>query len=332
MSSENNNVDWKVALKPSTLGFSAPDGEHAAVTNQAPQTTAAVKKLSEPPKEGKESQSIIMREEGIEDVKGYKRTALTEAARVHLFVTPRNVELRDVAEASFGPPQAIAEDVHGPDDRIQITETTQYPWQALCSLLITAADDSLWIGTGWFISPRTVVTAGHCVCIKNNPIPQRNGWVKNIKVMPGRNGSTLPYGSVTSTIFRSVGGWINDGDSNFDYGVIIIPTPLGNSVGWFGLGAYTDDDLKSTTGNIAGFPADKPEGTLWYHSNSIPYVDAHNVYYDIDTMGGQSGSPVYRGVDQERFAFAIHAYGGATTNSGTRITTEVYNNLVSWKE
>jgi hypothetical protein len=32
----------------------------------------------------------------------------------------------------------------------------------------------------------------------------------------------------------------------------------------------------------------------------------------------------------ERLA-QVHAYGGATTNSGTRIITPVYNNMVAWK-
>jgi V8-like Glu-specific endopeptidase len=55
------------------------------------------------------------------------------------------------------------------------------------------------------------------------------------------------------------------------------------------------------------------------------------VYYDIDTAGGQSGSAVYRIINGARFAVAVHAYGGATTNSGTRIVTPVYNNMVAWK-
>jgi glutamyl endopeptidase len=55
------------------------------------------------------------------------------------------------------------------------------------------------------------------------------------------------------------------------------------------------------------------------------------VYYDIDTAGGQSGSAVYR-IDGngDRIAFGIHAYGGGTTNSATRITTPVHDNIVNW--
>ena len=44
-----------------------------------------------------------------------------------------------------------------------------------------------------------------------------------------------------------------------------------------------------------------------------------------------AGAAVYRiGADGVRTAFGIHAYGGATNNSATRITTPVYQNLLNW--
>jgi V8-like Glu-specific endopeptidase len=221
--------------------------------------------------------------------------------------------------------------VHGPDDRVKITNTASMPWRMNASLLITAADNSTWIGTGWFIGPHTLMTAGHCVYIKNSGVPGRDGWVRRIQVMPGRNGSTLPYGSVTSSSFRSVTAWTQNGDQNYDYGAIIIPTQLGNTVGWYGFGAWPDADLLAATGNIAGYPGDKPSGTLWYDSRRIASVNSLKVYYDIDTAGGQSGAAVYRIISGARYGMAIHAYGGAVTNSGTRITSAVYNNMVAWK-
>jgi glutamyl endopeptidase len=54
------------------------------------------------------------------------------------------------------------------------------------------------------------------------------------------------------------------------------------------------------------------------------------VFYDIDTAGGQSGTAVFRVVNDERYATAIHAYGGPVTNSGTRISRSVYDNLLAW--
>ena len=150
-------------------------------------------------------------------------------------------------------------------------------------------------------------------------------------MIEGRNGSYLPYGSVTSSNFRTVTGWSNDGSQDYDYGCIILPTDLGNTVGWFGFGAYSDADLVASIGNISGYPGDKPSGTQWYDWHKIASVGPRKVYYDIDTYGGQSGSGVYRIINGGRYGIAIHAYGGATTNSGTRIVTPVANNMVAWK-
>ncbi len=283
--------------------------------------------ISQAPAEGNDNRIDITANE-IEAVEGHMRM---EGEMAELFTAPDSSKLRDIGEASFGPPPAVEEIVHGPDDRVQITNTAAYPWRIHASLLITAADNSLWLGTGWFIGPHTLMTAGHVVYIKNSGVPGRDGWVKNIVVMPGRNGSSLPYGSVTSTSFRSVTGWTGDGDPNYDYGAIIIPTDLGNNVGWFGFGVYSDTILGETTGNISGYPADKSTGTQWYDAHRLASVDSRKVYYDIDTVGGQSGSAVYRIINGLRYAIAIHAYGGASVNSGTRIVSSVYNNMVAWR-
>jgi len=256
--------------------------------------------------------------------------------------------LRDIAEASFGtlavgmnlatnpvveaslaaPP--VPEIVIGTDDRIQILNTSVYPWSAHASLVITAADGSVWNGTGWFIGPHTLATAGHVVFI-NRPGATFHGWVRSIQVMPGRNGSSLPYGSVTSNDLHSVNGWTQNGDQNYDYGAIRIPTELGNNTGWFGFGVYSDSDLVASAANISGYPGDKPDGTQWYHSRQVASVNSWKVFYDTDTAPGQSGSAVYRIIGGSRYGIAIHAYGGTTVNNGTRIVQSVFDNFVAWK-
>jgi glutamyl endopeptidase len=316
----------RAETKPSAQAAHNP---HTPVANHPleKKDDVAGRPATQPPAEGEHPGSQKTDQHGAEIVEGHSRS---ETARTEMFRAP-STKLPDIGEASFGVPADLEEIVHGPDDRVQITNTSVYPWRVHASLLITAADNSLWIGTGWFIGPHTLMTAGHVVHIKNSGIAGRDGWVKKIQVMPGRNGGSLPYGSVTSTNFRSVTGWTNNGDQNYDYGAIIIPTNLGNTVGWLGFGVYSDSDLLGSTGNISGYPGDKPTGTQWYNFHKIASVNSRKVYYDIDTAGGQSGSAVYRIVNGHRFAIAVHAYGGATTNSGTRIVTPVYNNMVAWK-
>jgi len=310
---------------------STPTGGHTPVSN-LPKEIAQIKEIKvamfKSPLEGLNPRTVQPSKEGFESVKGFNLREVTEEVLSEFYTAPDTGKLKDIGEASFGPPPPLAETVHGKDDRIQINNTAVYPWRVHASLLITARDNSQWIGTGWFIGPHTLMTAGHVVCIKNSGVPGRDGWVKFIDVMPGRNGTSLPYGKVRSSNFRSVLGWTNDGNQNFDYGAIIIPTNLGNTTGWFGFGVYTDAQLLNC---VAGYPGDKPSGTLWYDAHRIASVSSRKVYYDIDTFGGQSGSAVYRIINGGRYGIAIHCYGGTTTNSGTRIVQPVYNNMVTWK-
>ena len=306
---------------------------HSPISNRPAGAEEIRKSISQPPSSGLQGAPVSemhkTHHRSFLETQEKKRQGRASVAK--LWTPPANKDLRDIAEASFGPPPRIEEIVIGPDDRVQIADTTAYPWRAIASLLITAADNSTWIGTGWFIGPHTLATAGHCVCITNSGVAGRDGWVRSISVMPGRNGSTLPYGSVTSTAFFSTNAWVNSGDGNYDYGAIILPTDLGNDVGWFGFGAYTDAELQGVSGHLSGYPGDKPAGTQWYDSRGIASVDQFNVYYEIDSFGGQSGSPVYREIDGGLYGVAIHNHGFTTQNGGRRITSDVFDNLVAWK-
>jgi glutamyl endopeptidase len=305
-----------------------PDGPHTAVTNIALESAPVQEQNVEEPFGGDPPDSQATTDDGREKV---PRPPKLEALSTEVWRLPDTSSLLDIGVASFGEPKTIAETVHGPDDRIQITQTTKYAWRANASLLITARDGSQWIGTGWFIGPRTLATAGHCVCIKGSGIPGREGWVKNIQVIPARNQQSAPLGAATSTVFWSVKGWVDAGDENYDYAAVIIPTPLGKQTGWFGFAVLDDTTLAAAMANIAGYPGDKPSGTLWWDAHQIAAVNPTKVFYDIDSFGGQSGAAVYVIRDQKRIGVAIHAYGGPVTNSGTRISPPVFQNLKSWK-
>jgi glutamyl endopeptidase len=259
---------------------------------------------------------------GIESVEGYKSREVL-----------LTMDAPPIGELSFGKTRRI----HGTDDRVQINNTNQYPWSAIVSLYIESPAGN-GIGTGFFIGPKTIATCGHCVYIRPQGNPSGNTWATRITVMPGRNDSAatapgkLPFGSVVAprSGLRSVTGWIDSGDNQFDYGVITLDTELGQRTGWFGFGVYTDAQLKAMTGNLSGYPGDKGGGTQWFDSDPITNIDARRVYYRIDMLPGHSGSPVFAVTSQGRYAFAINAYSW-DPNFGTRINSEVSANLVSWK-
>ena len=262
----------------------------------------------------------------IEQVEAFDSSyALNEGISTEAFqLSPELLSLPTAASLEFG--TAATESVCGRDGRVKITKTTQYPWRAICQLIITRADGLKARCTGWFIGPRTVMTSGHCLYSHT-----AGGWAKKIEVIPGMNGTARPYGSQTSSNFRSVVGWVNSKNSDFDYGCIILPNKtLGNRVGWFGFANFSAGTLQNMVVNNSGYAGDKPFGTQWFNAGRITTVTSRKLEYMIDTYGGHSGSPIWYYKNNKRYAVGIHGYGGCP-NKAVRIIKPVFQNMLNWK-
>lgn len=222
-----------------------------------------------------------------------------------------------------------AEVIIGTDDRIRIQATTTFPWRAICALKITAADGRLFIGTGWLIGPRTVMTAGHCVFMHD-----AGGWVRSIDVIAGCNDASRPYGTARGTAFRSVTGWTQSKNRNNDYGCIILPSQerLGDKTGYFGFAVRDNNFLMSAALNLSGYPGDKGGNQQWFMAQKAKSVSSRVITYEIDTMGGQSGSPVWVLQNGVRTAVGVHTNGASSGNSATRIESNVFERMKGWKE
>jgi len=92
-----------------------------------------------------------------------------------------------------------------------------------------------------------------------------------------------------------------------------------------------DNFLKNATLNLSGYPGDKGGNQQWFMARKTKSVSSRRIVYDIDTMGGQSGSPVWYLTNGQRYAVGVHTNGVSSGNSATRIVTPVFNNLIAWK-
>ena len=232
-----------------------------------------------------------------------------------------------VSRASLG--QSLL--VPGHDRRSKVLDTALDPWNKICSLEITAGDGSNLIGTGWIAGPRLILTAGHCVFDSTY-----NGWVDSITVIPGRNGDCEPYGRFVAKDYYSLEKWILSGDENFDVGAIILEEDVGLELGYFSFGYYPDDFLRSQLINISGYPASVYGEEQMHHANRVCEVKKHKIYYDVDTEGGQSGSPVwfYPDPDMKPVVVGVHSNGAGfslNSNSGVRITPAIAQNISEWR-
>lgn len=311
------------------------NGEKDVLTAQRPTMIETLPNLTATETEVESVEGLILTKPGEAD-KEMQNTPDTETGAVELLEETGSDELEEAVfthDSFFASypelfEQSISEVIIGTDNRVRITQTTIFPWRAICALRITARDNTYWYGTGWLVSPRTVITAGHCVYLHAH-----GGWPRKIEVIPGMNGAARPYNSYTGTTFRSVAGWVNDKKREYDYGAIILPPQSrpGDSTGVFGFAVKNDAYLLSSYLNLSGYPLDKGGDQQWFMALKAKSAAPRVIYYEIDTMGGQSGSPVWVKVGTKRHAVGIHTNGHITGNSATRIVTPVFNNIQSWK-
>jgi len=210
--------------------------------------------------------------------------------------------------------------VIGSDGRTQVTSTTSTPYRGIVHITRDGAAHC----TGFLVSPNTVVTAGHCLHGGTG-----KDWISGLSFIPGRNGSSQPYGSASYTSRWVDTTWISSSNKSQDWGIV----KLNTSFSWYFSMAWQDASYNGTTVTITGYPGDKTLGTMWTMPGLVTSSLPNNLCYTIDTEEGQSGSPVYK---SGNVVIGIHTYGvftgspcGTNLNMATRITQSLYNLITS---
>lgn len=205
--------------------------------------------------------------------------------------------------------------VQGEDEREKITWTDKFPYRAISYIESYWPDNSITQGTAFIFNKNVALTAGHCVYDK-----ERGGWAKGITIWPGKRGEYNPFGTAKATRLHTATGYIENGIFALDWGVIELDKEIGNTTGWFGL-TYKEGSVAGEFVSIAGYPASdtyfqyKASGTIESCSDDF-------MAYQIDTSGGQSGSPIYMNNTQ---VIGIHTRGQGDANFGPRITRTLFD-------
>jgi V8-like Glu-specific endopeptidase len=216
--------------------------------------------------------------------------------------------------------------VIGTDDRFPVADVRAAPFSWICLLRIQGPSGRRYSATGWLAGPSLVITASHAVFLKSE-----NAWATSVSVLVGLDGQTAAA-SVTSSELAAAAGSLAEGSDEYDLGAIFLPRPLGLDQGYFSFAALDDQDLLNGTVQVTGYPADRDNATRQYtHARVLTGVTPTRLRYDIDTFGGQSGSPIWRLVDGRPTAVGVHTTGDVNINEGLRFSRGAMTLLREWK-
>ena len=209
--------------------------------------------------------------------------------------------------------------------------------------------------TGAMVGDNIMLTCAHCVYGENDD-GDFLGWTTRAQVYLARNGvsATTLASSWVYEIFVPI-EWIDEGDTKYDWAILLLSDNIGTSSGWFGL--RYDNALNNTTATITGYPGhfaeynndengdgiddlDRLQFTYldkWYQCTASGTLSGRMTSYlinhTIDATKGQSGSPTYNANCEIIGVFRgeILVDDEPTTNQSVRITNALFDIIEAFR-
>lgn len=224
------------------------------------------------------------------------------------------------------------------DDRtaVNINDAEIYPYNTV-GFLTTDFPYEFMRGTGFLVSPHTVITNAH-----NVYSPQFGGWYRTIRFTPGQHEDSsmdiiTPYSTISpdkAAVNSKFKEYEEDGERdkaiNYDYAAIFFEDPVSGINTFMPLEFNHVPEVMSLLGypgNVRG----KLTLGMWLSEGPLVKYDEYCLYYEAYTSGGNSGSPVfvynetadtYRVVAIHSFASINYFSGGPHLNNKNRSLIE----------
>ena len=257
-------------------------------------------------------------------------------------------------------------EVFDPDTREPVKNSTLIPFRWVCHVQVEYPDPdkryetALWAGTGLLIGPRHVLTAAHALVSEDG-----RKVARAVTVAPGRNGpgrAGAPVGTVGASAWKVHPRWRVNGRFNrrFDYALLVLEDRVadrrfsvlgnralghwGSATAGYGTRLQPVDPTSYAGGlvNSAGYPSDRPFGTLWraHGTMRLPHPSLPLAHHTIDTKPGQSGAPIWSLRQGRRELVGVHVAPvtviaddkpqPATANAAVLVTPVVHKQVTDW--
>jgi V8-like Glu-specific endopeptidase len=215
--------------------------------------------------------------------------------------------------------------VIGTNDLMPVPDATAYPFSAVCKVITRWPNGTFANGTGTLIGPRHVVTAAHIVYSHD-----RGGFARTIEVTPGLDGPgtgthgwNTPFGIANSVLMHTFLGWTDRKKPTWDMALLTLDQDIGEETGWLGYGWW--ESHVGVPSLISGYRGSSNPAVALTQIFATGEIIAEQprasdpdgprmLYYEIDTVGGHSGSGIiFQDDDGELYVQGVHKGGHAPT-------------------
>lgn len=181
--------------------------------------------------------------------------------------------------------------VGGKDER-KVFNLKAYPYRTIGRL--RNADGSTCTGT--MVGPQVMLTAQHCLKY------DRDGKLLKLVFTPGLFKGERPWGS-----YRAINAYyvqrktdLSYRSASLDFALVVLNKPVGDRVGWMGTKVLPNSWINTELFESAGYPQDYRGRSIIFRNGRVREVtrfeagSALMIESDVDTINGQSGSPLFR--------------------------------------
>ena len=156
------------------------------------------------------------------------------------------------------------------DGRRKVGDATVAPYSSICLIhgFRNAGDASAVSGgTGWLVSPDTVLTAAHVVYDRKYFSGATRPRAGGVQMWFGfNNDAEPPFGDVISTKIFVPPAYREYYDPDWDLALIKLDTRIGDRVGWFDAQSPSPAALKNAPVTVAGYPGEEDKRFGQYES------------------------------------------------------------------
>lgn len=227
---------------------------------------------------------------------------------------------------------AEVDSIIGTDTRTQVVSIQRDPIYRSIGFVLNSEKNTYCTGT--LISPKHVLTNGHCV-IPSQKFPSSLVSPKILSFNPGKIGmADGPLGAIKIVRIKTFSRWVQNGDPDYDVAILELEKPLALPV--VRIASIPAAQLNRKKIFLTGYTTRDQYGTLWDAQGIIESIfnNEQSFVHSADTTPGASGSLVRIKMNNQWIGVGIHRGnylgGSEEMNRGVLFNKAIYSSIQNW--